>query len=78
MEAPFPRGVGYLSVYSKSDGIVDWEACLDPAAEHLEIRATHIGMAVHPDGYRAIADALARFRRASVRRRRRLTVVRAA
>lgn len=79
MAAPFPKGVGYVSVYSKSDGIVDWEACLDPAAEHTEIRASHIGMAVHPDSYRAIADGLEGFRRADVRRRRRrLTVVRAA
>lgn len=79
LEAPFPSGVGYVSVYSKTDGVVDWHACLDPEAEHHEIKASHIGMAVHPEGYRAIAGALARFRRADVRRRRRrLTVVRAA
>jgi len=34
LAGPMPRGVGYLSVYSKSDGIVQWRACLDPAAEH--------------------------------------------
>ena len=58
-----PRGVGFVSIYSRSDGIVDWRACLDPAAKHVEIRSSHIGMAVHPDGYRAIADALEAFRR---------------
>lgn len=67
-ERPFPRKVRYLSVYSRSDGVVDWGSCLDPAAEHLEIRASHIGMAVNPGGYRAIADALAGFRRADARR----------
>jgi triacylglycerol lipase len=61
-ERPLPRGVGFVSVYSRSDGIVDWRSCLDPAAEHVEIRSSHIGMAVHPDGYRAIAAALEAFR----------------
>jgi triacylglycerol lipase len=62
LAGPVPRGVGYLSVYSKSDGIVRWRACLDPAAEHVEIKASHVGMAVNPRGYRAIAQALTEFR----------------
>jgi pimeloyl-ACP methyl ester carboxylesterase len=62
LERPVPDEVGYLSVYSKSDGIVDWRACLDPCAEHLEIASSHCGMAVHPDAYRAVAGALADFR----------------
>jgi triacylglycerol lipase len=61
--SPLPRGVGYVSIYSRSDGIVDWRACLEPAAEQVEIRSSHIGMAVNPDGYRVIASALERFRR---------------
>jgi triacylglycerol lipase len=65
-----PKGVGCVSVYSKTDGIVDWRACLDPGAEHVEVRSSHIGMAVHPDVYRAVADALAGFRRRHARRRR--------
>ncbi|MEA2469946.1 MAG: triacylglycerol lipase [Thermoleophilaceae bacterium] len=62
LAGPMPSGVGYLSVYSKSDGVVRWRACLDPEAEHLEINASHVGMAVHPRAYRAIAAALADFR----------------
>ena len=61
-EAELPRGVGFVSIYSRSDGIVDWRSCLDPSAEHVEIRSSHVGMAVHPDGYRAIAAALESFR----------------
>ena len=53
-----------LSVYSKSDGVVRWRSCLDPDAEHLEIKASHVGMAVHPRAYRAVAGALAEFRAA--------------
>jgi triacylglycerol lipase len=81
-DKPLPSGVGYVSVYSRSDGIVDWRACLDPAAKQIEIRSSHIGMAVHPDGYRAIAGALTAFRRrdarAKPRRRPQLRLVRAA
>jgi triacylglycerol lipase len=67
--AKLPRGIGYVSVYSQIDGVVDWKSCLDAGAEHLEIRSSHCGMAVHPDAYRAIADALKAFRRRDVRRR---------
>src|SRR3954471_17189557 len=76
LAGPVPDGVGYLSVYSKTDGIVRWRACLDPAAEHLEIKASHVGMAVHPRAYRAIAAALAEYRAADPgpgKRRRRPT-----
>ena len=65
--AQFPRGVKFVSVYSRSDGIVDWQSCLDPHAEHVEVGASHIGMSVHGDTYRAIARALHAF--AGVRRR---------
>jgi pimeloyl-ACP methyl ester carboxylesterase len=63
MEADFPSGVGYFSIYSRSDGIVDWHACLDPAAEHIEIQASHCGMAVSAQAYRVVAEVLTRFRR---------------
>lgn len=55
---PFPPTVAFTSVYSRRDGIVDWRACLDPEAEHLEVRATHCGMAVHPEVYGALAVRL--------------------
>ena len=60
-EAPFPSGVGFVSVYSRSDGIVDWRSCLDPAARHVEVSASHIGMSGHAPTYRAIARALPLF-----------------
>src|SRR3989442_1358729 len=43
---PMPRGVVFVSVYSRSDGIVDWQPFLDRGAEHVEVQASHIGMAV--------------------------------
>jgi triacylglycerol lipase len=69
LAAPLPAGVGFVAVYSKSDGVVDWRACLDPSADqHVEIRSSHLGMALSPAAWRAVADALERFRRAEARR----------
>jgi triacylglycerol lipase len=71
LAGPLPAGVGLVAVYSKSDGIVDWRACLDPCAdEHVEIAASHVGMAVSPAAWRAVAAALERFSRAEARRRK--------
>jgi triacylglycerol lipase len=71
LAGPLPAGVGMVAVYSRSDGIVDWRACLDPCAdEHVEIASSHLGMAVSPAGWRAVASALHRFDRTDARRRR--------
>ncbi len=67
--APPQRGVGYVSIFSKSDGIVRWQACLDPDATQVEVESSHCGMAVHPDVFRAVADSLDVFRRRDARRR---------
>lgn len=48
LQQDFPPGVPYLSVFSTSDGVVDWRACLDPAAEQLEVDATHMAMGADP------------------------------
>lgn len=74
LRGPLPRGTGYVSVYSKSDGVVNWRSCLDEGAEHVEVRASHCGMAVNAATYRALAAALedfrARGRRPGSKRRR--------
>jgi triacylglycerol lipase len=61
--APFPDGVGFVSVYSKSDGIVDWHACLDEHATLAEVDASHIGMAFSAPTYSVVAKSLASFSR---------------
>lgn len=59
----FPDGSGFVSVYSRKDGVVNWRACLDPAADELvEVNATHCGMCVHAPTYRIVGNALAKFR----------------
>ena len=60
--ADVPGDVQYVSVYSKRDGIVDWKACLDEAADCIEVGSSHCGMSMHPDVYRIVGDSLASFR----------------
>jgi pimeloyl-ACP methyl ester carboxylesterase len=45
---PFPEGVGFTAIYSRSDGICDWRACIDPAADAVQVTTSHLGMAVDP------------------------------
>jgi hypothetical protein len=49
-----------LAVYSRSDAIVDWRACLDPSAECVEIDGSHCGMAVNARVYRELERTLDR------------------
>ena len=49
------------SIYSRTDGVVAWQCCLNPAAaraENIEVHASHIGMGMNPLALVAIADRL--------------------
>ncbi len=56
--APFPDGVPYVSIWSRTDGLVDWRFCLDPAARDLEVDATHLGICNSVEGITAVGEAL--------------------
>jgi triacylglycerol lipase len=56
--APLPQAIRALAIYSRSDGIVSWQACLDPCAEQAEVDSSHSGMSVHRDVYRLLAGFL--------------------
>jgi triacylglycerol lipase len=58
LRAPLASHVRALSVYSKSDGVVDWRACLDPHAQAFEVDSSHCGMSVHADVFEVLARAL--------------------
>jgi pimeloyl-ACP methyl ester carboxylesterase len=50
------------SVFSRSDGIVAWQCCLQveaPRAESIEVQASHIGLGANPATWFALADRLA-------------------
>ena len=57
------QSVPVTVVYSRSDGIVHWESCIDRGGsamvEHLEVMGSHVGMGLSPDVFRIIADRLA-------------------
>ena len=58
-----PLETPVTAIYSKSDGVVAWEACIDersPNVEHVEVRASHVGLGFSPEVYRIIAGRLAR------------------
>jgi pimeloyl-ACP methyl ester carboxylesterase len=56
--APLPAALNATAIYSRSDGIVDWRACLDPDAEQVEVSSSHCGMAVNADVYRVLERLL--------------------
>ncbi|MEL7486337.1 MAG: alpha/beta hydrolase [Pseudomonadota bacterium] len=50
------------SIYSKSDGIVDWRASVDvynPQTKNIAVKTSHLGLGVNPKVWRIIADVLA-------------------
>ena len=57
---PFPPSVPFVSIYSHSDGFLDWRLSLDEAAEHVEIDCTHFGLTASVPAFTAIARALRR------------------
>ena len=60
VQEPLRGDVAMTNVYSRRDGIVDWRACIDPQGEAVEVRASHVGMAVDPRVIDVVAEALLR------------------
>ncbi len=57
-----PIPVPLTVLFSRRDGVVAWQACIDRTsteAEHIEISSTHLGMGVDPDVWAIVADRLA-------------------
>jgi triacylglycerol lipase len=60
LAGPFPeREVRLTSIYSKGDGVVEWEGCLVPYADCVEVTGSHIGLIFNRKAYRAVGHALA-------------------
>jgi len=52
-----------VAIYSRSDSVVTWEACIDRRTlniEHVEVKSTHVGFGFSPEVYKIIAQRLAR------------------
>ena len=57
-----PPPVPATAIFSRSDGIVAWQGCLEregPTAENIEIEGSHCGLGHNPAALYAIADRLA-------------------
>ncbi len=55
---PLREDVGFTAVYSRLDGVVDWQACIDPLARAVEVTASHVGMAFDARVRTAVVEAL--------------------
>jgi hypothetical protein len=57
-----PIDVPSTSVYSRWDGVVSWQACVEPETalhQNVEVRCSHVGFGVDPATLWLIADRLA-------------------
>ena len=60
-----PIAVPVTAIYSRRDGVVAWQACVDrstPDVEHVEVETTHVGLGFNATVYRVVAERLARRR----------------
>jgi alpha/beta hydrolase fold. len=54
-----PITVPITAIYSKRDGIVSWQACIDhwsPNVRHIEVNETHLGMGLAPRVLAIVAE----------------------
>lgn len=57
-----PIQVPITAIYTRTDLVVDWRACIDrssPIVEHVEVSTTHLGLGFCPEVYRIVAQSLA-------------------
>jgi pimeloyl-ACP methyl ester carboxylesterase len=58
-----PLSTPVTAIFSKADGVVAWEACIDRRSigiEHVEVGTTHIGLGFSPEVFSIIAERLVR------------------
>lgn len=58
-----PIRVPITAIYSRTDGVVSWQACRDEVTEgviHEEVESSHMGLIANAGVYRLVARALAR------------------
>ena len=58
-----PLRVPVTAIYSRTDGVVAWQACVDSEGsgpiEHVEVETSHVGLGFSADVYRLVARRLA-------------------
>lgn len=64
-DIPLPAPVPTTAIYSKEDGIVPWQLCLeeeDEIHQNVQVRGSHFGLGVNPGVLEIIADRLSHTR----------------
>ncbi|MSX02563.1 MAG: hypothetical protein F2813_05310 [Actinobacteria bacterium] len=59
MDADMPKSTLFASLYSRTDGVLNWRTCLDPEAQQIEVNSSHCGMAVNREVYQQVGNLLA-------------------
>ena len=61
-DLPHPAPVPTTAIYSKQDGIVPWEVCMEAVEteihQNVEVRSSHLGLGVNPAVLKIIANRL--------------------
>jgi pimeloyl-ACP methyl ester carboxylesterase len=61
-ESALPPPVPSTAIYSREDGVVAWQNCVEPEApetDNIEVHGSHCGLGVNPAVLYAVADRLA-------------------
>ena len=56
-----PLKVPVTATYSKSDGVVAWQACIDDRSdnvEHVEVNASHLGLGISADVFEIVTERI--------------------
>lgn len=53
-----PPKVPTTSIYSRSDGVVNWRACLRTDVNSIEVKGSHVGLAINPEVYGILSHLL--------------------
>lgn len=70
MQECLPESVAEANIYSKSDGIVDWQTCSrERGSESIEVAGTHIGLIWNAQVFGALGRLLAEHRHVATRPR---------
>jgi pimeloyl-ACP methyl ester carboxylesterase len=59
LRADLPKSVQRAAIYTETDGVVDWQSCVEDEEElNTKVNGTHSGLAFNPQVYRRIAKLL--------------------
>ncbi|MEO8218855.1 MAG: alpha/beta fold hydrolase [Acidobacteriota bacterium] len=59
LSRPFPKDVARTAIYTRSDGVIDWQSAREDDPEmNIEVQGSHLGLIVNREVYQAIGQLL--------------------